>query len=146
MRTTIQTIHVFTAFFENEDAALAYTQPQWEPKPAEGAGDEEYEAWEDRNPSCLMKEDLGFDGFLDDDFVETIWRARYSGNDVDWNYLSGLIGSANANACKNMASDHSNTLILIDAQALDGRSANLRSTTAMTYCGTFSLERVWFGG
>lgn len=141
----IQTIHVFTALFENKDEALAYTQPQWEPEPPDEVSDEEYEAWEDRNPSCRMKEDLGFDGFLDEDFVETIWRARGRGDDVDWKYLSDLIGSANTNACKNIASDDSNTLILIDAQALGGLSANLSSTTAMTYCGTFRLERVMFG-
>ena len=135
----MQTIHVFIACFPSLESALAYSQPQWEPEPAAEASDEEYEAWEDRNPSWLMKNDLGIT-YLDEDFIETIWGTNGDGRSSDWKYLSSFIGNESAAVCKKIAAIDDNTLILIDAQASGGFPVAFRSTSAMTYCGPFPSQ------
>lgn len=72
-------IHVFTALFATNDGASAFGHPHWEPDPSQDASDEEYTAWEDRNPIWPMKSELGCS--IDNDFVEIIWK---SGEEPDW--------------------------------------------------------------
>jgi hypothetical protein len=64
-------LHVFAGAFASRDDACMYTEVQWEPEPDSSVSDEDYRAWEDRNPSWRMKADLG-DPYLDSDFIETI--------------------------------------------------------------------------
>jgi hypothetical protein len=130
---------VFTsliASFETEGQALAYSQPHWEPEPGEKASDEEYQAWEDRNPLWPMKRELG-GAYLDEDFIETIWAIDDGLTGPDWKYLSGRLEAADVEACKAIAPSRGSTLILIDEQASDGLDFKPSSTPAMIYCGTY---------
>jgi len=75
-------IHVFTALFATKDEASTFGHPHWEPEPSQDASEEEYTAWEDRNPIWPMKSELSCS--IDNDFVEIIWK---SGKEPDWDYL-----------------------------------------------------------
>jgi hypothetical protein len=132
----IRTIHAFIASFASENDAQTYSQPQWEPEPDADASDEDYAAWEDRNPQCRMKNDLGI-VYLDEDFVETIWGVDGSDAGANWAYLASFIGDENAAVCRTIAAGKANTLILIDEQAAGGFPVSFRSTPATTYCGPF---------
>lgn len=60
--------HLFAGKFASEEEARAYSLPQWEPEPDSDVSDAEYRAWELRNPSWKLAEDLGVP--LEEDFVQ----------------------------------------------------------------------------
>ena len=62
--------HLFGATFSSQAQARHYAFEQWEPAPAEPVSDAQYRAWEDRNPSWRLAEELGF--YMDADFVELV--------------------------------------------------------------------------
>ena len=130
----IKTVHVFAGRFTNRDAACRYTEAQWEPEPDESASDEEYVAWENRNPIWPMKIDLGI-VFLDSDFIETIF------GDGRYDYLNGtLLDEQAINRIKATAGSDSNVLVLIFDEALGGFESEVKSTPSLTYCGQFDCE------
>lgn len=128
-------VHVFTGKFDGEQEATAYTRPQWEPEPGEDVSDEEYEEWEDRNPSWALEDDLGV--YLDEDFVETICSAtRYE-------YLQGmLVKPEDITEIKGKADTDDNTLVLVFQKAIhDWRSeSTLKSTKSLRYCGNYDCK------
>lgn len=64
--------HLFAARFSNQAEAELFTFEQWEPEPAADASAAEFSAWEARNPSWRLKQELGY--YMDADFVELIER------------------------------------------------------------------------
>jgi len=136
MQTRSRRLYVFIASFGTEAEALAYCQPHWEQEPDEKASDEDYQAWEDHNPSWPMKRELG-DAYLDEDFIETIWAGDDGRASPDWKYLSVRLEAVDVEACKALAPSDGSTLILIDELALGGFDFELSSTSAMTYCGAY---------
>lgn len=60
--------HLFGATFASEAEAQQFVFEQWEPQPLETASDSVYSAWEERNPTWRLSEELGF--HMDSDFVE----------------------------------------------------------------------------
>lgn len=60
--------HLFGANFESEEHAQLYIFEQWEAEPPATASDDEYSAWEERNPTWRLADDLEF--HMDSDFVE----------------------------------------------------------------------------
>ncbi len=50
---------IFSGNFESEELARDYFIPYWEPEPDENATDEEYYAWESRNPIWKLEKQLG---------------------------------------------------------------------------------------
>lgn len=122
-------IHVFTALFATNNEALAFGHPHWEPEPAQDVSDEEYMAWEDRNPIWPMKSELGCS--IDSDFVEIIWK---SGEEPDWEYLVSRLDLTQVATIK-LQTETANTLVLIDHKAVGGEPPELRSTGRLTYHG-----------
>ncbi|MBB2674998.1 UNVERIFIED_ORG: hypothetical protein GGE44_004591 [Rhizobium esperanzae] len=125
-------VHVFTAVFESNEAAFAFVHPHWEPEPDEHTSDEDYVAWEDRNPIWPMKEELG--GLrIDADFVEVIWK---SGMVPDWNYLKSRLRAVDVLGISD-GSAPANTFVLIDQTAFGDAKPELRSTANLTYRGCY---------
>ena len=60
--------HLFGATFSTEAEAQQFVFEQWEPAPPDSASESEYLAWEDRNPTWRLSEELEF--YMDSDFVE----------------------------------------------------------------------------
>src|SRR6187200_3270783 len=101
-----ESVHVFVGRFANTEAARAYTEQQWEPEPDDSASDEEYEAWEDRNPSWKLREDIA-PIYLSPDFIETVTsHDRYE-------YLAKLLTDSAAAARIHAADGNANTLVLV---------------------------------
>ncbi|TKT79340.1 hypothetical protein [Aquamicrobium sp. LC103] len=136
MEAELHRLHVFLASFASEADAVAFTEKQWEPEPGEEASDEEYATWEDRNPSWLMRTELGFT-YLDSDFVETIWGDGEGRSGVNWRYLASLLDPDDVAECRGAALSGSNTLIIVHERALGGFDFTFRSTPTMIYCGGF---------
>ncbi|HEY0074128.1 MAG TPA: hypothetical protein VGB77_08510 [Abditibacteriaceae bacterium] len=127
------TVHIFAGHFDNRESAHAYTQAQWESEPGADATDAEYAAWEERNPTCLMKDEFGV--YLDSDFIETIFgEGRYE-------YLGQRLTQLDALAnIRKLAGEESNTLVLIFSEALGGFDAEMKSTSKLQYCGQFDCR------
>ncbi len=125
-------VYVFSGEFDDIESACLYSQPQWEPEPDESVSDEEYTAWEDRNPSHDLLGNI--DSYLDEDFIETV--------DLDFKYLSskGASDSDIANIRGNAG--RSNVLILVYEQALGGFPLKKTpvSNSSLTYCGQFHCK------
>ncbi|MCE4053078.1 hypothetical protein [Pseudomonas sp. Au-Pse12] len=64
--------HLFAARFANQAEAELFAFEQWEAEPAADASAAEFSAWEARNPSWRLKQELGYS--MDADFVELIDR------------------------------------------------------------------------
>ena len=127
------TVHVFTGEFETHESACAYTQEQWEDEPESDATDEEYAAWEERNPMWLMKDELGV--YLNSDFIETIF------GDGRYEYLKGVLTECDAvETICSIAHGPCNTLVLIFSTALGGFDAEMKSTSKLQYCGQFACR------
>jgi hypothetical protein len=127
------TVHVFTGEFETHESACAYTQEQWEDEPEADATDEEYAAWEERNPTWLMKDDLGV--YLDSDFIETIF------GDGRYEYLGEMLAEPDTlQTIRSIAREQCNTLVLIFSTALGGFDAEMKSTSKLQYCGQFACR------
>src|SRR5260370_42236872 len=127
-------VHVFVGCFKNREAACEYSEPQWEAEPDVSSSDQEYAAWEQRNPSWQLRTDLGV-VYLDSDFIETI------DGDDRYEYLSKMLTQCGAidRICK-MAEDNENTLVLVFSEALGGFKATVMSTPKLKYCGQFSCK------
>ena len=118
--------------FESKEAAFAFAHPHWEPEPDEHASDEDYAAWEDRNPIWPMKEELG--GLrMDSDFVEVIWKP---GPVPDWDYLKSRLHAADVLGIKEDTAS-ANTFVLIDQTAFGNTKPDLRSTAKLSYRGCY---------
>ncbi|MEO1522935.1 MAG: hypothetical protein AAFU78_19475 [Cyanobacteria bacterium J06633_2] len=126
-------LHVFAGKFASRDEACLYTEPQWEPEPNDTVSDEEYAAWEDRNPIWQFRDDLG-DVYLDSDFIETIdGHRRYE-------YLkSYLVEQNDLRKIEDIAAD-ANILLLIFPDAFGDFEATPHSTPRMVYCGAFDFR------
>lgn len=74
MQDNYYPFHLFGAVFTDDAEAQRYAFEQWEPEPSESASDAEYSAWEDRNPTWRLAQELEF--YIDSDFVELLatWR------------------------------------------------------------------------
>ena len=126
-------VHVFTALFENTEAAFAFAHPHWEPEPDEHVSDEDYAAWEDRNPIWPLKEELG--GVrMDSDFVEVIWKP---GLMPDWDLLKSRLRAADLFESREDGA-RVNTFVLIDRAAFGDVDLELHSTANLIYCGCYS--------
>jgi hypothetical protein len=126
-------VHIFVGSFGSREQACAYTEGQWETEPDDSVSDEEYQAWEDRNPIWQMREDLGV--HLDSDFIETIYGPdRYD-------YLRTLlVDSADLDRVIDAADTSADTIVLIFIEALGGFEATMKSTPVLTYCGECSCD------
>ncbi|HSU56953.1 MAG TPA: hypothetical protein VLT36_23115, partial [Candidatus Dormibacteraeota bacterium] len=114
--------------------ACKYTEAQWEPEPDRTVNDEDYAAWEDRNPGWRLHKDLGV--FLDSDFIENIDGGnRYT-------HLEGMLAEkSQISLIEDRAGSGANTLVLIFTEALGGFEAKLASTPKLTYCGEYECKR-----
>lgn len=127
-------LHVFAGSFPSRDEALLYAEAQWEPEPDASVSDAEYFAWEARNPTWGLADDLGIG--LDADFIETI-----DGSDR-YEYLKGhLKNEADLNSIRAISAD-SNTLVLIFPDALHTPKEQMFSTSIMVYCGVFDCRLI----
>lgn len=125
-------LHVFVGTFDSREDACRHTERQWEPEPDNGVSDEEYEAWEDRNPTWEMRDELAVD--LESEFIETIDGYRR------YHYLGEYLQTQDMETVRKQAAN-ANTLVLIFPDALQDRNVKLRSTSKLIYCGAF--EFVW---
>lgn len=126
-------LHIFAGNFPSCEEACLYTEAQWEPEPDDSVSDDEYAAWEGRNPSWKFRDDLG-DIYLDSDFIETIdGHGRYK-------YLeSYLVDKADLNRIQEAAAN-SNIILLLFPDAFGGFDATLQSTPTMLYCGGYEFR------
>lgn len=128
-----RTVHVFAGSFGSRENACSYTEAMWEPEPDESVSDEEYQAWEDRNPRFPLRADLGV--YLDSAFIETIH------GDHRYRYLQGLLADqADAESIIQAAGPTSDTLVLIFHDALGGFGSTLKSTPQLVYCGEYRCD------
>ena len=128
------TIHVFAGSFRDRDDACAHALDRWEPEPAQTATDDEYSAWEERNPTRQLKADLG-DPYLDHDFIEIIGDGK---NFSRYDYLRRMLRNPDdIEGIRRSAGAEANVLVLVFKDALGGFEAHMRSTPRITYCGEF---------
>lgn len=127
-----QTIHVFSGRFASRSEACEYSEEQWErPAPDDSWPEAEWNAYEDRNPTCALEDDLDVE-YIDSDFIETIdgvGKMEYLETQIkrpeDFKTLQEAIP------------DSHNILVLIMSSAFDGRKVNLKSTPKLSYHGEF---------
>lgn len=125
-----QQLHVFVGHFASHEDAARYALPQWEPEPGEDVSDEEYSAWEDRNPVWALRADLQTG--LDPDFVEVIH------GDDRYDSLNGYL--IDPSDIKPVREAGGNTVVLVFPAALHDRTATLTSTPELTYCGAYDFR------
>ncbi|MCA9177163.1 MAG: hypothetical protein KDB14_21890 [Planctomycetales bacterium] len=131
-RKRLSKLHVFAGSFPSRDAACLHTERQWEPEPDESASDEEYAAWEDRNPTWAFRDELGTR--LESEFIETIdGHRRYQ-------YLGGYLNTEDVDSVRELAGD-ANILVLVFPDAIEDPKVKLKSTSELLYCGSFDF--VW---
>ncbi len=126
-------VYIFAGVFETRESACAYTEEQWEREPGAEFSDEEYAAWEERNPTWLLRAELGV--YLDSDFIETIWgEGRYE-------YLGTILTEPNAvKSISALTGTDDNTMVLIFDEALGDFAAKMPSTSKLRYCGKFACQ------
>lgn len=127
-----QTLHVFSGTFGSEEAALSYSEEQWErPAPDDTWSEEDYTAWEERNPSCELQRDLSA-CYIDPDFVETI----FGPDKID--YLeTQLRNEVDRQRLRLEIPIEADTLVLIMSTAFDGKEVRLSSTPKLRYHGEY---------
>ncbi|MES9990928.1 MAG: hypothetical protein ABW098_03180 [Candidatus Thiodiazotropha sp.] len=126
-------IYTFAGEFKDRAEACLYSEPQWEPEPDESVSDEEYRAWEDRNPTHRLNENL--DAYLDSDFIETV--------DLNYDYLASLnISDEDIDKIRKIVSPNFNYMVLVFEDALGGFELNSppTSTEFLKYCGTYEFS------
>ncbi len=131
--STSKSDFIFLGSFDSRQAACEYTEPQWEPEPGDEVSDEEYSAWEDRNPHWQMRADFGLT-YLNSDFIEAI-----DGEDR-YEYLGSLLTDAAATQkVREQAGSEDNVLVLVFSSALGGfpEEAKMKSTPRLRYCGVY---------
>lgn len=139
----IKRVHVFAGCFESCEQSLKYTEAQWEPEPEESASDDEYTAWENRNPTWALQSDLGIR--LDADFIETIeigpaigdWRTNANNA---FQYLNSMLNDSKAIERIQERASKANTLVLIFDKAVKDANSKFASTPVLTYCGEYPCE------
>lgn len=125
-------VHVFVGTFRNRDEACLYSEAQWEPELDESATDEEYSAWEERNPKWDFRDDLGVS--LDSDSIETI------DGDERYDYLRSYLDRPEEIELIRNTDKNANTLVLLFPDSLPDEDTELKSTTRLTYCGSFDFH------
>lgn len=126
-------VFVFAGEFKDRADACLYSEPQWEPEPGESVSDEEYLAWENRNPVHKLNDNLNT--YLDSDFIETV--------NLKFDYLSSLnisdedIGKIQASVLPNY-----NYMVLVFEDALGGFEfdGHPTSTEFLRYCGKYDYS------
>ena len=128
------TVHVFAGGFRDRNDACAYALDRWEPEPPPTASQEEYDAWEDRNPTWQMRSDLG--EVFDHDFIEVIDDMEHLSR---YDYLRSMLKDAcNIAGILRSAGPDANILVLVFKEALGGFEALMRSTPRLSYCCEFA--------
>ena len=127
-----QTLHVFSGNFSSGEEARAYSEEQWEqPAPDDSWSDEAYAAWEDRNPTWTLDDDLDVE-YMDSDFIETI----RGGDRLE--YLETQLADSNdGSKLRGLIPVEDNTLVLIMSAAFDGKKVSLSSTPKLRYHGQY---------
>lgn len=126
----MNTVFIFAGEFKDRAEACLYSEPQWEPEPDSSASNEEYEAWENRNPVHRLQENI--DAYLDSDFIETV--------DLNYAYLSSLrVSSEDIDKIKARVKPHFNYFILVFKDALDASNPGIEpvSNRVLEYCGQY---------
>jgi hypothetical protein len=112
--------YTFSGRFRDRNDACAYALDQWEQEPSPMASEEEYDAWEDRNPTWQMKTDLG-EVYLDHDFIEVIGDMEHLSR---YDYLRSMLKNADdIPGIRRSAGPGANILVLIFKEALGGFEA-----------------------
>ena len=128
--------HLFAATFESETHARQFAFEQWQPEPPASASAAEFAAWEDRNPSWQLAQELEW--FMDSDFVEL---------DESLDYVQSLMAdeAQKAQLCSRSLAGFSHFIIVGDNAIYgDRRSADHsqsrqpQSTATLTYLGHFN--------
>ncbi|UVL59699.1 hypothetical protein LOY54_16775 [Pseudomonas sp. B21-032] len=128
--------HLFAATFESETHARQFAFEQWQPEPPASASAAEFAAWEDRNPSWQLAQELEW--FMDSDFVEL---------DESLEYVHSLMAdeAQKAQLCSRSLDAFSHFIIVGDNAIYgDRRSADHshsrqpQSTATLTYLGHFN--------
>ncbi|MPW31482.1 hypothetical protein F9L16_21135 [Agarivorans sp. B2Z047] len=122
-------IYVFSGTFSCIEEACLYSQPQWEPEPDESVSDDEYEKWEDSNPSHQLEKNI--DSYLDEDFIETV--------DLNYEYLKSFkLSESDMDKVKEKSAGD-NIFVLVFEDALGGfRLENEpKSTSQLNFCGAY---------
>ncbi|MGF6595027.1 hypothetical protein [Pseudomonas sp. 2835] len=128
--------HLFAATFESQTHARQFALEQWQPEPPASASAGEFAAWEERNPSWQLAQELEW--FMDSDFVEL---------DESLEYVQSLMAdeAQKAQLCSRSLGGFSHFIIVGDNAIYGDRrsadQANLRqpqSTATLTYLGHFN--------
>ncbi|MES2572377.1 MAG: hypothetical protein V4710_20280 [Verrucomicrobiota bacterium] len=128
-----QTLHVFSGTFGSRQNACHYSEEQWEkPAPDDSWSDEDYSAWEDRNPTWALGGDLPV-AHMDSDFVETI----FGPDKIDY-LKTQLKNETDRQRLDAEIPQEADTLVLIMSQAFDGEEVSLSSTPQLRYHGEFA--------
>ena len=123
-------MYVFAGEVTDRADACLYSEPQWEPEPDDSVSDEEYFAWEARNPVHKLKENI--DSYLDSDFIETVT--------IDCDYLSSLnISNKDIEILSEALLPNFNYMVLVFEDALGGAELNSppSSSDVLHYCGCY---------
>jgi len=128
----MMTLHVFSGTFGSREAACKYTQEQWEePAPDDSWSDDDCEAWENRNPTWAMHQDLKVN-YLTADFIETIF------SEEKMEYLqSQLAKLTDFEELKSKIDPTNDTFVLIMSEALGGFGGTFASTPKLNYHGEY---------
>ena len=131
--------YLFAGKFKNEAEAQEFAFEQWEPEPSTDASDSDYEAWEERNPTWRLKQELGF--CMDSDFIELA---------TDLVYISSLIQSKYEQyILNNKFSENYSHYIIVGAESIYGdlrttpnekQPREPESTESLIYLGKFNTE------
>ena len=127
-----QTIFIFSGKFLTREKACLYTEEQWEePKPDDSWSDEAWDAWEERNPSWQMFDDL--DVFhMDSDFIETIF------GDDKIEYIKGqLTNDEDRRVVEETIPADADTIVSIMSSAFMDKKVKFQSTDVLTYHGEY---------
>jgi hypothetical protein len=128
-----RTLHVFSGTFGSREKACQYSEEQWEkPAPDDSWSEQEYVAWEARNPTWLFRQDLAV-SHLDPDFIETIF-----GPDKIEYLESQLAKDADRQRIRAEIPQQADTLVLIGNSAFDGKKVRLSSTPKLQYHGEYA--------
>jgi hypothetical protein len=132
--------HVFIGAFDDPEAAGLYCQEQWEPEPDATVSDDEYSAWEARNPSWQLRSDLGI-VYLDSDFIGMDFVGKIKNHRLD--YFRDILADPHATErIRGMAGENENVVVLISPEAFGGfpLEKELQSTPRIKYCGWYARK------
>lgn len=133
---TCYPFHLFAATFESETHARQFAFEQWQPEPPADASSAEFAAWEDRNPTWRLAQELEF--FMDSDFVEL---------DESLEYVQSLVANEAQKAllCSRSLGGFSHFIIVGDNAIYGDRRSpdhsnprQPQSTATLTYLGHFN--------